>query len=554
MQKPSAAGRVSQLWLFIVLLLFPAGDLHAQFPFASGTWTPTSPLPNATGGYTLTLLSSSGELLLVGGSNGTIISNQAFIYNPLSHSFRQTAHPMNVARTGHTATLLPDETVLITGGITFQGITNSAELYDPLTDGFVTVGPMSTARVSHTATLVDSIHIIDKDGLPNWVPTQLRVLIAGGTGTSSAPLDSLEYYNFYTRKFDSVAEKLKTARYGHTATWLPSEDLILIAGGTTSGAAPSIGTAEVYNPANEKILTTVNMVSPRAFHTATLLKNGSALLAGGVNGGTILDSAEIFDPAHLTTAGTSGKMAFAQANHAAALMTDGSVLLAGGDGLNSTPIANTQIFNPTTHLFFSVPSMITARREFQMGIAINSQEVLAAGGEFFPNGGPPGVLGISASEIFTPRGPRQPKFIDFNFCIFHPAACQILRQHSPLILSGMVHHSMVVAPFPRTLQELPRDRKAPVSYKIVISGLADSWDAAAVSEDGMPLGAAGGKAEQAQIINLNFKDAKSFEDAEESSLLVFQMTEKAATGKDYPITIKTELASRPDLARGAQKP
>lgn len=560
MQKLSPDGGVLGLSLFVLLFLFPMTELHAQFPVVSGSWTATSPLPVSLRGYTLTLLQSSGELLLTGGVSfgGTALpnfANTAFIYNPLSHAFRTTAHPMNVARAEHTATPLPDETVLITGGLTPQGFTNSAELYDPLTDSFSTVGSMSVARAEHSATLVDSIRIIDKDGLPNWAPTPLRVLIAGGTGTGSNALNSLEYYDFYTRRFNAVSVTLTSARHSHTATWLPTVDLILIAGGSVSTNGPTLGTAELYDPANERILTTRPMVSPRVSHTATLLKDGSVLLTGGFDGGTMLDTAEIFSESSLVFSGTPGKMAFPQARHAAALMGDGTVLLAGGDGNGvspPTPTASAQIFHPITHLFSVVPHMLTARTDFEMGIALNTDEVLAAGGASFAGGGEFEV-GLSASEVFVPRGPRQLKFIDLNFCTVHPIACQFIHHRSPLILSGMVHHTMLIAPFPETKQELPRDRKTPVSYKIVISGLADGWDAAVVNEDGMPLGTAEGKSGEPQVVALTFKDASSFEAAQESSLLVFQMTSKAAIGKEYPISVKTELTPRPDLIPGQTK-
>lgn len=562
MLRRFAKGQVLRLSFFILFLVVSGRELFAQFPVVSGSWTPTSPLPVSLHGYRLTPLTSTGELLLTGGVSfgGSGLPNftdNAFIYNPLAHSFRPTSHHMNVARAEHTATVLPDGSILITGGLTPQGVTSSAELYDPVTDFFTRVGSMTVPRAQHTATLVDAIRIIEPDGLPNWVPTHLRVLIAGGTTNGNDAVDSLEYYDFYTRSFAAVTEKLKTARQAHTATWLPSVDLILIAGGIASASSGStVGTAEIYNPAIEKIQNTVPMVSPRVSHTATLLKDGSVLLAGGFNGGTMLNTAEIFNPAVSGgLVGTPGTMAFPQGGHAAALMDDGTVLLAGGDALNAqppAPTASAQIFHPTTHLFSTVPHMLTARTDFEMGIALNSDEVLAPGGASYGGGGQFPV-GLSASEIFVPRGPRQSRFIDLSFCQMHPVACQILHQRSPLILSGIVHHAMIVAPFPRPSQELPRDRKTPVTYKIVISGVADSWDAEVINEDGMPLGTAEGTSGEPQTIVLTFKDAASFEAAQETSLLVFQMTSKAAVGKEYPIAVKTELTSRPDLVPGLAK-
>src|SRR5512140_2864614 len=69
---------------------------------------------------------------------------------------------MKAARSHHTATLLSDGRILITGG--GAGVASAtAEVYDPVAGTTTTVGPMAVARVRHTATLL-------ADG---------RVLIAG---------------------------------------------------------------------------------------------------------------------------------------------------------------------------------------------------------------------------------------------------------------------------------------------------------------------------------------------------------------------------------------
>src|SRR5262249_22796786 len=98
---------------------------------------------------------------------------------------------MRSPRAGHTATLLIDGRVLVTGGSQSPGApaTNSVELYDPGNGAFGPVGSMAIARIGHTATRL-------LDG---------RVLILGGTSLG-AP--EAELFDPRTNTFSALSPPL----------------------------------------------------------------------------------------------------------------------------------------------------------------------------------------------------------------------------------------------------------------------------------------------------------------------------------------------------------
>lgn len=108
--------------------------------------------------HTATLL-PDGRVLIVGGRDpGNAPLASAEIYDPAIKHFDVTGS-MSVARHQHTATLLLNGKVLITGGTNYDGEGggphNTAEIYNPATGLFESVITMTTARASHTATLLN---------------------------------------------------------------------------------------------------------------------------------------------------------------------------------------------------------------------------------------------------------------------------------------------------------------------------------------------------------------------------------------------------------------
>ncbi|MCK4771680.1 MAG: hypothetical protein KAT18_02070, partial [Candidatus Latescibacteria bacterium] len=203
---------------------------------ATGTFTPTAGDLNIDRNGHAAVLLSDGKVLIAGGSRTTtpgsgIPLDSAELYDPASDSFTLTGN-MAESRINHTATLLNDGTVLVTGRATG----NTADIYDPSSGTFSATGNMSYDRRSHTAMRLP-------DG---------RVLIAGGV-SGSGTLDTAELYDPSTGTF-ITAGSLSTARQQHTATLLPNGE-VLIAGGHT-------GTTETSSAEHFTLAPSISIYQP----------------------------------------------------------------------------------------------------------------------------------------------------------------------------------------------------------------------------------------------------------------------------------------------------
>jgi hypothetical protein len=247
---------------------------------------------------------------------------------------------MNVPRSGHTATLLRDGTVLIAGGMLRNGdFSSTAEIFDPKTNQFSPVRNMLIGRVGAAAAL-----------LPSG-----KVLIVGGWHET----DEAEIYDPATRAFAATARMIEP-RAGPTATAL-REGTVLITGKFTRVGAMHTG---------------------RSMHTATLLQDGRVLVAGG---GTareqVTESAEIYDP-KTRSFSMAARMSVPRYKHTAVLLDDGTVLIAGGSDARDWKSAynTTEIYNPRTNAFSAAGKMAEGRFKLPPEAVRLTNEVLVFGG------------------------------------------------------------------------------------------------------------------------------------------------------------------------------
>ena len=270
--------------------------------------------------------------------------------------------------------------------------------------------PLIQGRSGHSATL-----------LPGG-----KVLLAGGRADEVSKGRSAELYDPATGRSVATAGAMNAARSGHTATLLPG-GLVLLTGGASAIDAQNVNaasSAELYDPATDRFRAlAASLRSPRANHTATLLADGTVLLAGGTSGVAIgaqpsapelsdpgadgAPWAEIFDPAGETFRPTQGGMNEPRSHHTATRLLDGRVLLAGGDDDPEGDIIagrSAEIYDPASGAF--TPTSMPPLRGFGHHAAtlLPSGEVLLTGGlaRPLPDGGRDASAELREAELYDP--------------------------------------------------------------------------------------------------------------------------------------------------------
>ena len=133
----------------------------------------------------------------------------------------------------------------------------------------------------------------------------------------------------------------------------------------------------------------------REGHTATLLQNGKVLVAGGRSGGTIFNTAEIYDPVTGQWSPTTNTLTTARHGHSAVLLRSGLVLLIGGQGTNGF-VSSAEIYDPSDNTWKPAQSsQMNLARYHASATLLNNGRVLVAGGV---NGG--GFL--RGAELYDP--------------------------------------------------------------------------------------------------------------------------------------------------------
>src|SRR5882724_3894965 len=326
---------------------------------------------------------STKTVLLIGFLLGAFVALKGFVLAIPSGTWQATGN-LSAARTGASAALLQNGSVLITGGDPGSGPVASADLFN--SDGSVSplAAPMNNPRSNHISTTL-------QDG---------RVLVAGGTVSGGGATNSAEIYDPLSGTWTSIAGGMVEARSGAAAALL-QDGRVLIAGGESSGVAST--TLEIFDPVAGTFSAAGVMSSPRTKHAMAVLADGRVIIIGGSNGTAPVATTDILNPvAGSVAAGPS--LATRRSGHSATTLLDGRVLVAGGnnivtnaDGSTTTvDLASAEIFDPTAGTFTtSASALATARAGHLAFLLPHNNNVLIVGGT--SNG-----ISISSAELFTP--------------------------------------------------------------------------------------------------------------------------------------------------------
>jgi hypothetical protein len=288
--------------------------LRGSSPQQVGTWAGLGTVADGRSGAAAVAL-SDGRTLIAGGqaADGTA-TDSVVIFDPVTRSETQVGRLLE-RRVDHSATLLHDGRVLIAGGVVNGLISADIELFDPAAGTSVLAGSMSLARARHAGALV----------------ANGTVMIAGGVSVDGIVLDEVEMVDPSTGGSTPLSSRMTTPRAGASATPL-IEGHILIAGGQNSGG--DLDTAELFEPWSDSFIPTDTRLSvARSGHSAVLLPhNAGVLIAGGTSAGAAVAASDLFLPAIFPDPFTFGMGAFAPTASLGSARHDGIAGPVGDDG------------------------------------------------------------------------------------------------------------------------------------------------------------------------------------------------------------------------------
>jgi hypothetical protein len=354
-------------------------------------------------------LRPDGRVMVVGGcaltgcpssfvqtSCGQVLANTD-VWDPSSGTWTSSA-AMSTARTTFAGVPLPSGDMIAAGGCTE---TNCTQMNDA---GFCVAQICATStslteRYSYSAgSWMDAGSLASPRFAPMGAPIGGDALVAGGCDVTACTAD-VERWSSATSTWSAQAPLPGPRGYG-SATVL-ADGRILVVGGCADPLCNTVlSDATVYDPVANAWTAAGTMSSPRAGHSATLLNDGTVLVAGGCMDSAcmnVLPSVDIWSASNAEadagaegdssddTSGPGGgftpapPMVAGRHHHTANLLSNGEVLMAGGANASGASIPTSEVYLPLAHQWIGTGAMLMARA-FHIGVHLSDGKVLVSGG------------------------------------------------------------------------------------------------------------------------------------------------------------------------------
>jgi hypothetical protein len=256
------------------------------------------------------LLLASGEILIAGGWAGRAVSDRVELLDPRTGRSRP-GPPLRLARSDLAAAVLADGRVLLAGGFDGIGSADLVEIFDPATGALERIGRLAVARAGAGAAVL-------RDGSV--------LVVGGGTGPGARePTAAAEIFDPRLGR-SSRTGGLAEARYKHATVPLGDGRVLVLGGSDRRDSRGKLASVERYHPARRAFAAAGRLVEPRYKIAGSVLRlaDGKVLVAGGA------PRAELYDPASGRSEPTGPALGKSLNFATATLMADGSALIAGG--------------------------------------------------------------------------------------------------------------------------------------------------------------------------------------------------------------------------------
>ena len=173
-------------------------------------------------------------------------------------------------------------------------------------------------------------------------------------------------------------------RTNHTATLLKDGTILVVGGIDQYGS--TLRSAQIYDPTKDSWKTVTSTFFYHHHHTATLLADGRVVIIGGADNTGPTDKIEIYDPRGSGSWSISAVHLHTQRqNHTATLLNDGRILIAGGSNTNSgNSLNSTELYTPNSDPLlddiYDGPSLAVGSRTNHTATLLTDGSVFIAGG------------------------------------------------------------------------------------------------------------------------------------------------------------------------------